>query len=144
MMGERAIFFEALDKDDPSERGAYLDEACAGDPDLLRRIEALLKSHAAAGDFLDSPAAKQLAAARDTPADRGESESDAGAPSLKREEAWVPLDFLTPSQRPDSLGRLGHYEVLDIVAQGGMGIVLRAFDEKLHRGVAIKALAPAL
>src|SRR5581483_9022691 len=54
------------------------------------------------------------------------------------------LGFLTPSARPDSLGRLGHYEILEVLGQGGFGVVLRAFDETLHRMVAIKVLAPAL
>src|SRR5262249_13027712 len=56
----------------------------------------------------------------------------------------VQLDFLSPSTTPGSLGRLGHYEVLEVSGRGGMGIVLRAFDEKLHRVVAIKVLASAL
>ena len=46
--------------------------------------------------------------------------------------------------KPGSLGRLGHYEVLEVIGRGGMGIVLRAFDEKLHRVVAIKVMAPQL
>ena len=53
----------------------------------------------------------------------------------------------SPSSHPrkaNALGRLGHYDVLEVVGRGGMGIVLRAFDEKLHRVVAIKVLAPAL
>jgi len=30
-MNERSIFLEALDKDDPTQRSAFLDTACAGD-----------------------------------------------------------------------------------------------------------------
>ena len=54
------------------------------------------------------------------------------------------LGFLQPSDKPESLGRLGHYEILEVIGRGGMGIVLRAFDEKLHRVVAIKVMAPQL
>ena len=54
------------------------------------------------------------------------------------------LSFLQPSEKPGSLGRLGHYEVLEVLGNGGFGIVVRAFDEKLQRVVAIKVLAPHL
>jgi hypothetical protein len=54
------------------------------------------------------------------------------------------LTFLAPPGRPDSLGRIGHYEVLEVLGRGGFGIVLRAFDEVLHRMVAVKVLAPQM
>src|SRR5579864_9471261 len=53
------------------------------------------------------------------------------------------LSFLTPSDKPGHLGRLGHYEVLQIIGKGGFGLVLKGFDERLHRVVAIKVLSPA-
>src|SRR5262249_50923963 len=54
------------------------------------------------------------------------------------------LSFLQPSPKPGSLGRLAHYEVLEVLGRGAFGIVLKAFDEKLHRVVAIKVMAPQL
>jgi serine/threonine protein kinase len=54
------------------------------------------------------------------------------------------LYFLRPADRPGLLGTLGGYEVQAVIGQGGMGVVLKAFDPALHRLVAIKVLAPAL
>jgi serine/threonine-protein kinase len=51
------------------------------------------------------------------------------------------LEFLLPSDQPGSLGRLGNYEVLEVLGRGGFGVVLKAFDPGLHRPVAIKVLA---
>src|SRR5262249_9831605 len=51
------------------------------------------------------------------------------------------LGFLKPSDDPASLGRLGSYEVREVLGHGGMGVVLRAFDPALHRPGAIKGLA---
>ena len=125
----------------PSGR-CYLVEVCGGDLGLRQRIEALLESHALAGDFLNMPAAQQLAAATGTPNDHSSADSDdSGAEGPHPDPS---LDFLAPTRRPDSLGRLGHYEVLEVIGQGGMGVVLRGFDEKLHRTVAIKVLASPL
>ncbi len=54
------------------------------------------------------------------------------------------LTFLQPPQRPGSLGRLDEYEILSVVGKGGFGIVLKAFDENLHRVVAIKVMSPQM
>jgi serine/threonine protein kinase len=66
------------------------------------------------------------------------------APEGSADEHSSDLDFLQPSTRPDSLGRLGHYEMLQMLGRGEFGIVFRAFDEQLRRVVAIKVLAPQL
>ena len=52
-----AIFFAALEKAAPQERACYLNEACAGDADLRRRVEKMLAAQARAGSFLEQPAA---------------------------------------------------------------------------------------
>src|SRR5262245_23303926 len=54
------------------------------------------------------------------------------------------LDFLDPPEKAGQLGKLAHYEVMEVIGQGGMGIVLKAYDSKLQRIVAIKAMIPEL
>jgi serine/threonine-protein kinase len=49
--------------------------------------------------------------------------------------------FLDPPCEPGELGRLGHYVVQEVVGHGGMGVVFKAFDQRLNRVVAVKALA---
>lgn len=124
-----AIFWEALDQD-PSDRAAYLERVCAGNELLYREVESLLDSHKNIGTFLERPLFEVKGVA-----------DLAASDSTNSEDA---THFLTPSSEPGSLGRLDHYEVLEIVGKGGTGIVLRARDTKLVRVVAIKVLAASL
>jgi eukaryotic-like serine/threonine-protein kinase len=57
--------------------------------------------------------------------------------------AWVG-SLLQPAQVPDTLGRLGDYDVTEVLGRGGMGLVLKANDAELKRPVAIKVLAREL
>jgi serine/threonine-protein kinase len=54
------------------------------------------------------------------------------------------LSFLDPPDKPGQIGKLAHYEVLEVVGKGGMGIVLRVYDTKLQRLAAIKVMMPEL
>jgi serine/threonine protein kinase len=71
-----------------------------------------------------------------------------GNPSQTLSDSRTPgapaLDFLAPPEKPGQLGHLGRYEVVEVIGQGGNGIVLRALDPTLNRFVAIKVLAPQL
>jgi WD40 repeat protein len=129
-MSEETIFLAALDKRDAAERSAYLNEACAGDPALRQRVEALLQSHEEAGPFLQHPALERGGETQTAPGDGARGD--------------LALDFLAPSERPGALGRLGHYDVLEVVGRGGFGVVLKAFDNVLQRVVAVKVMAPQL
>ena len=125
----KAVFLAASEKATAAERAAFLDDACGDDAALRHEVEAMLRAHDQADPLLDRPAAEPL---------------ESPPPPDGRVTQDKALGFLDPPARPGSLGRLGHYEVLEVLGRGGFGIVLRAVDDTLQRVVAVKVLAHEL
>ena len=133
----QAVFLTASEIQSPTDRATFLNTACDGDTALKSRIEALLRAHNQPDSLLDQPVVSALDLSE---AVIGEIDHRGAMPSHE----FTSLQFLEPSTRPDSLGRLSHYEILQVLGQGGFGIVFRAFDDVLHRVVAVKVLTPTL
>ncbi len=53
------------------------------------------------------------------------------------------ISCLSPTDDPDSLGRIGTLEIRGVIGFGGAGIVYKAIDPTLGRTVAVKLLNPA-
>jgi serine/threonine protein kinase/WD40 repeat protein/tetratricopeptide (TPR) repeat protein len=133
-MREETLFHLALEKP-AGERAAFLKQACAGDAELYRRVEALLHAHERPGSFLGKPAVK-LRATVDAPpnppdddADRAASEATADHPSLTE----VPGTHIGP------------YRLLEPLGEGGMGVVFMAEQlQPVQRKVALKVIKPGM
>jgi serine/threonine protein kinase len=106
------------------QRAAYLDEACAGNDALRRRIEAHLSCHSEAGSFLEDPVP--------------------GAPGLG--EAVIAGNYgevLHPkAAHSEKTGdRIGRYKLLEQIGEGGCGVVYMAEQqEPVRRRVALKVI----
>jgi len=50
------IFQNAIEIENPAKREQYLENACEGDEKLRAEVEALLRAHEKAGDYLEAPA----------------------------------------------------------------------------------------
>jgi serine/threonine protein kinase len=110
-----AVFTEAL-RLPPEERNRYLDEACKGDNEFRRRVEALLQAYEQAGDFLGRPAA--------------------GMPSRATQA-------FPAGEKPGD--RIGHYKLLQQIGEGGCGVVYMAQQEApVRRRVALKIIKPGM
>src|SRR6187200_3489055 len=123
-MTEESIFIAALDKKSPAQRQAYLDEACQGQPALRAQVDELLRAQANAGSFMEHPPLGMDPTIV----------SDSSSRDTVQTADWSSmLGFLTPCNRPDRIGMLDQYEIIEVVGHGGMGAVMRAFDTKLSR-----------
>src|SRR5688572_10884383 len=89
------------------QRATFLADACAGDHELQRNVEALLKANNRAGGFLAAPALELAAKA-----------------------TAEQLASLVGQQ-------VSHYKVLSLLGTGGMGEVYLARDQRLDHTVAL-------
>ena len=92
------VFFAAMERETSEARAAYLDEVCAGDADLRRRVERLLDAQPKMGSFLDAPAAGQTL-------------------TLAPPQAQA-------TEGPGTV--IGPYKLLEQIGEGGMGVVYMA------------------
>lgn len=74
-----------------------------------------------------------------TTAESGNVSSD-----IDQRSSQTDLSFLDPAERPDEIGRLGEFRILQVLGRGGMGVVFRAEDTSLERIVALKIMLPGL
>jgi len=117
MRNEESIFQEALLQPSPHARQAFITQACNGNELLRREIEALLRAHERAADFLEAPPAGLSSVNLDLPA-----HADEQAGSI-----------------------VGNYKLLEEIGEGGMGVVFMAEQLRpVQRRVAFKIIKPGL
>src|SRR5262245_26654970 len=113
---QEEIFANALKLPTPEQRRANLDDACFGDPQLRQHIDTLLAAYDEAGTFLQAPA--------DSALDRARSQADAATIVSVSEKAG---------------DRIDRYKLLQVIGEGGMGVVYMAEQEEpVRRRVALK------
>ncbi|HJZ55272.1 MAG TPA: serine/threonine-protein kinase [Gemmataceae bacterium] len=119
-MTEQDLFVEAFQISDPAARDAYLDQVCAEDAALRRRIAGLLGALGRVGGFLAAPAAVA---------------AEHGATHDYRPEASV-----------EAAGDVvGPYKLLEQIGEGGFGVVFMAEQtQPVRRRVALKVLKPGM
>jgi serine/threonine protein kinase len=121
----RELFLYAVGKLPAEEWECYIAKACAGDTELQRQTEHLLKRHRESGSFLEQPAAKLL--------DSGAFEGE-------------PVNAITALEAGEAPGAvIGPYQLREKIGEGGFGVVFLAEQtQPIHRMVALKILKPGM
>ena len=137
-MNEETLFQEALSRS-PEERAAFLEQACAGRPELRAAVEALLAAHEKSGNILDRPPGRPRIRAgvgrRPTPSSSTHSGPDEVSSA----------DHRTTDYRLEFEAGVGHRRPLharqEKIGEGGMGEVWVAKQtEPVKRKVALKLI----
>jgi serine/threonine protein kinase/tetratricopeptide (TPR) repeat protein len=151
-MTERDLFVEALNKDDPA---AFLDEACAGDPELRQRLGELLAALARKTNRLDhppvGPVGPTATADLSTPIAIGGPQPDEAAETFAGPDPDAtetrppgpptPRAVSVPADKGIGTVIAGRYTLVEVIGEGGMGTVYRAGQaEPVKRHVALKLI----
>ena len=147
-MSERELFIAALQIDNESERSAYLDQICAGNPELKERIEALLRAHFETDHRRERPLVDhEIIDATIDSTSGGPATEAAGGHTPRPDAHPAPISITAEfgsTPRPDVL-IAGRYSLQEKLGEGGMGEVWVAKQsEPVKRKVALKLIKPGM
>src|SRR5262245_45079867 len=142
------VFADALERTDPADRAAYLDEACRGNPELRRLVEELLAAHAGAGRFLEPgppgaarPAPAAVLPHTDGATAGGPARSGAATGDYRADGSTTDDAHARPAAEAAGTLIAGRYKLLQQIGEGGMGSVWMADQtEPVRRRVAVKLI----